>query len=87
MPRLPQPGTDKGIWGDILNDFLSQSLNVDGTLKDIPQSKVVGLSTDLQSKASTAELAAYLLKPVILTQVQYDALAAPDPNILYLITG
>jgi hypothetical protein len=33
MPRLPQPGTDKGVWGGILNDYLSQAHNVDGTLK------------------------------------------------------
>jgi len=33
MPRLPQPGEDNGNWGDILNDFLLQSHNADGTLK------------------------------------------------------
>ncbi len=33
MSRLPIPGGDDGNWGDILNDFLSQSLNGDGTLK------------------------------------------------------
>lgn len=34
MPRLPQPGGDSGNWGDILNDYLSQMHNVDGSLKD-----------------------------------------------------
>lgn len=34
MARLPQPGGDKGTWGDILNEYLSQSLKGDGTLKD-----------------------------------------------------
>lgn len=33
MARLPQPGGDSGAWGDILNDFLTQSHNTDGTLK------------------------------------------------------
>ncbi|MDQ5972621.1 MAG: hypothetical protein QG553_780 [Patescibacteria group bacterium] len=33
MSRLPIPGSDKGTWGDILNDFLQQSLNADGSLK------------------------------------------------------
>lgn len=33
MTRLPQPGSDRGTWGDILNDFLSQSHNADGTIK------------------------------------------------------
>ena len=34
MPRLPQPGSDKGQWGTILNDFLSVEHNSDGSLKD-----------------------------------------------------
>lgn len=34
MPRLPQPGGDEGSWGAILNDFLSQVHNTDGSLKD-----------------------------------------------------
>ncbi len=33
MARLPKPGQDAGQWGDILNDYLSQSHNTDGTLK------------------------------------------------------
>lgn len=32
MARLPQPGSDEGTWGNILNDFLSQSLDDDGSL-------------------------------------------------------
>jgi len=33
MARLPQPGGDSGTWGAILNEFLTQSHNTDGTLK------------------------------------------------------
>ncbi|WP_375384021.1 hypothetical protein [uncultured Microbacterium sp.] len=33
MPRLPQVGGDLGSWGDILNDYLGQSLASDGSLK------------------------------------------------------
>lgn len=33
MSRLPNIGQDDGTWGNILNDFLSQSLNSDGSLK------------------------------------------------------
>lgn len=32
--RLPVIGGDKGNWGNVLNDFLTQSLNSDGTLKN-----------------------------------------------------
>ncbi len=34
MARLPQPGGDRGSWGNVLNDFLSVEHNADGTLKD-----------------------------------------------------
>ena len=34
MARLPQPGGDEGDWGDILNEYLSQSHKPDGTIKD-----------------------------------------------------
>ncbi len=33
MARLPVPGADNGVWGNILNEFLSVELNADGTLK------------------------------------------------------
>lgn len=32
MPRLPIPGSDSNNWGTILNDYLQQSLDSDGTL-------------------------------------------------------
>lgn len=34
MARLPQPGGDDGDWGNILNNYLSQALKPDGTIKD-----------------------------------------------------
>lgn len=34
MARLPQPGGDTGQWGDILNEYLSEAHNSDGTLKN-----------------------------------------------------
>lgn len=33
MTRLPIPGKDGGLWGDLLNDFLSVEHNSDGSLK------------------------------------------------------
>jgi hypothetical protein len=67
MSRLPIPGSDKGTWGDILNNYLSQSHNSDGSLKDgtvtdstiastISQSKVANLTTNLAAKANTTDL-------------------------------
>lgn len=34
MARLPITGADEGTWGSILNDYLRQTHNEDGTLKD-----------------------------------------------------
>lgn len=34
MARLPQPGGDDGVWGSVLNDFLSQAHKNDGSLND-----------------------------------------------------
>jgi hypothetical protein len=49
MSRLPVPGEDDGTWGEILNDYLSQTLSVDGQLK----AGAVG-STQIQAGAVTA---------------------------------
>ncbi len=34
MARLPNPGSDDGSWGNILNDFLVVAHNADGTLRN-----------------------------------------------------
>jgi hypothetical protein len=53
MARLPVPGSDSGTWGSILNDFLSQTLNTDGTLKDgvVTEAK---LDSSSQTKLNTS---------------------------------
>src|SRR4051794_40481902 len=35
MSRLPIPGSDSNVWGDILNDFLLQEHLPDGRLKSV----------------------------------------------------
>lgn len=67
MARLPVPGSDSGTWGTILNDFLGQAHNSDGTLKsglitdanvsasaNIAQSKIASLASSLAAKEDTA---------------------------------
>ncbi len=39
MTRLPVPGQDDGIWGDILNEFLLVEHNADGTQKTLDITK------------------------------------------------
>src|SRR5450759_3092467 len=57
MSRLPIPGSDKGTWGEILNNYLSQSHNSDGSLKAISETNITNLQTDLAAKANTTDLA------------------------------
>ncbi len=52
MARLPQPGSDNGVWGDILNDFLLQAHNADGTLKPLDKTAVGLSNVDNTSDAS-----------------------------------
>jgi hypothetical protein len=66
MSRLPLPGNDANIWGDLLNDYLQVSLTTTGVLKNnvvgdaqvstLSQAKIGGLTASLAAKvdASTA---------------------------------
>jgi hypothetical protein len=60
MPRLPQPGSDDGTWGDILNDFLQVEHNADGSQKPLPQSTVIDLEDDLAAKQDTISAGTYV---------------------------
>lgn len=51
MSRLPTPGGDNGTWGDILNDFLSQSHNTDGSLKTSALSQAGAETSSNKGKA------------------------------------
>ncbi|HSX34113.1 MAG TPA: hypothetical protein VLF62_00525 [Candidatus Saccharimonadales bacterium] len=49
MARLPNPGSDDNVWGDVLNDFLLQSHKTGGGLKD----DIVG-ATQIQDNSISA---------------------------------
>ena len=57
MTRLPQPGSDDGTWGTILNDFLTQSHNSDGSIKDAVVTEAK-LHPDVQAKLNATPTAA-----------------------------
>ncbi len=50
--RLPIPGSDDGTWGDILNDFLSQEHNADGSQKTLGVTKGGTGATDAATARS-----------------------------------
>ena len=56
MPRLPVPGSDKGNWGNILNDYLLVSHNADGTLKQgaVEDSGAQGITASLSDGSPSA---------------------------------
>jgi hypothetical protein len=56
--RLPKVGGDDGNWGQILNDFLSQSHNIDGSIKSTAAVTSVVGQTGIITGAQIAEDAA-----------------------------
>ncbi len=69
MARLPNPGSDNGVWGDVLNTFLEVSHNSDGSLQTSAISAAGGyikpssgvpksdLSTPVQTSLGSADSA------------------------------
>jgi hypothetical protein len=84
VARLPTPGGDTDAWGDILNEFLAQSINTDGTLKtsaveaSTPAASSIRFSTPTSGLAGTNVQAA--LDEVVGLLMQQGTLAArPTP--------
>src|SRR5580700_373022 len=51
MSRLPMPGSDNNVWGQILNDFLEVSHNPDGTIQTAALQQA-GAITSLNGKTT-----------------------------------
>jgi len=78
MSRLPQPGSDNGTWGDILNDYLLQSHNADGTIKDgaISESALdLATQTKLNATTGTPDWSAITNKPTVVTNLTSELAA------------
>lgn len=58
MSRLPTPGGDSGNWGDILNDFLGQAHNADGTLRSSAVNNAVASGSITPAKLSQSYIPA-----------------------------
>lgn len=74
MARLPQPGSDNGTWGDILNEYLSQTLKSDGSLRDnsVTNSAIAPHAVTAAEIASDTVTAAQIQDGTI-TEAQLDA--------------
>jgi hypothetical protein len=62
MSRLPTVGSDNNDWGNVLNDFLSVSLDTDGTIKSTAVSTKANI-TDLNPKAISYIVAVLFSNP------------------------
>ena len=81
MSRLPNPGSDNGVWGDILNDYLSQIHNSDGTLKN----HVVTAASIAPNTIDDTVIADGSITEVLLhtdVQTKLNAIGSPDWNDL-----
>lgn len=54
MSRLPVPGSDQDVWGNILNDFLQRAHNEDGTLRPISRTLLDSSTQTSLAKADSA---------------------------------
>jgi hypothetical protein len=79
--RLPTPGSDNGTWGDILNDFLVQIHNADGSLASgvVGASQIqAGVVTDAHLSSSAA-ITKTKLAPDVQTSLTAADNATPKP--------
>lgn len=83
MARLPNPGGDEGTWGSILNDFLGQVHNSDGTLKD---DSVTAASIAPNAVDSTV-VADGSITPAKLSQTYVQTSAVASPNGVASLDG
>ena len=96
MARLPTPGSDANNWGSVLNDYLQQALDTDGTLLTGSTNSYTSLAnTNLASgsKPGLVQLAndlgntAASPKVVGLQGRSVDAGAPSDGNVLTWSAG
>lgn len=65
MSRLPVPGSDNDIWGNVLNDFLQNAHNADGSLKPVARTSLDASTQASLAKADSAlQTAAQLVQSV-----------------------
>lgn len=76
MARLPTPGGDAGNWGEILNDFLRQEHNADGSLKRAAD--IAAKANQAATDAALAGKAATTITDALRTDV--DAVTPTNPG-------
>ena len=83
MARLPVQGSDDGVWGSILNDFLTVAHNADGTLQSSALSNAGGL---LSGGAAGGDLSGTWPNPTI-AKIRGTAIATPPGTTTQFLRG
>jgi len=77
MARLPQVNSDNNTWGEVLNTYLSVSLDTDGTIKAGAISTKIGTIAGSPTTVTNVWVG---------PQATYDGLTH-DANTLYFISA
>lgn|GEM_PF-1180261 len=86
--RLPNPGADDGIWGDLLNDFLAVEHNRDGTLKRASDiDSALAAVADNKTKTSSAQQTANTAQSTANAAAQNASNALSTANSAYQKPG
>lgn len=91
MARLPIPGSDNEVWGDVLNQFLRVELDSDGTLRRGDEiTQAVSDASSARTKADSAVQSVNSKVPnssgaVVLTAA--DISGVPDDNLIVHKSG
>lgn len=86
MARLPQPGGDAGDWGTILNDFLTQAHNTNGTLKNNTVTSAM-LANNAVQTANIADDAVTEAKLSSAVRTKLNQTGVTDPSMGGDLTG
>ncbi|MEP6710152.1 MAG: hypothetical protein ABJA64_00340 [Candidatus Saccharibacteria bacterium] len=81
-PRLPNPGSDRGTWGSILNEYLTVEHNPDGTLKKAAD--IADAKTKANSAVQSVNSKAPISGDVALTAADVGALTQTAADARYI---
>lgn len=83
MARLPQPGSDEGTWGDVLNTYLSVSHDTDGTIKTdaVPADAIQDDSVSQVKLATTNSPSNGQVLSYNGTDLVWSNAGSPDPSM------
>ena len=87
MSRLPTIGGDDGTWGVVLNDFLSVSLNSDGTLKSAALPTASTSAAGISQLATTTDATTGTDNTKAITALGLKAVADTKANLVHTHSG